>query len=140
MCALVLLCGALAACSASFAPRLVENGGAMTMREAEGLAESADLSRVSGIDVAHAPDARVDALVWLRRQGAVGDRAATLLTVGFPDRTAAVPLIVEVATVDGVRSLVVVEAFGGSSGPLTYRRLWVFDLATGDVRGSAAFR
>jgi hypothetical protein len=51
-----------------------------------------------------------------------------------------VPLIVRVATIDGVRSLVVVEAFGDKSGPLSYRRLWVFDYETGALLRSAAYR
>jgi hypothetical protein len=39
-----------------------------------------------------------------------------------------------------VRSLVVVEAFGGKSGPLSSRRLWVFDYKTGDLLRSASYR
>jgi hypothetical protein len=113
---------------------------AMTASETERLAEAADLGPVEGVDVTEAPDVRTDTLVWLRGQGAVGDRAATLLTVGFPSRTAAVPLIVRVATIDEVRSLVVVEAFGDKSGPLSYRRLWVFDYDTGALLRSAAYR
>jgi hypothetical protein len=104
------------------------------------LARQADLSPAEGIDVAHAPDARVDVLVWLRGRGSAGEHVASLLTVGFPERTAAVPVLVRVGDVDGVRSVVVVEAIGDASGPLTWRRLWVFDYATGGVVLSSTYR
>jgi hypothetical protein len=130
----------LSACTTSTRIAFTADVGSMSAAEIDTLAEGADLGSVEGVDVAEAPDVRTDALVWLRGQGAVGDRAATLLTVGFPARTAAVPLIVQVASVDGVRSLVVIEAFGDKSGPLRYRRLWVFDYKTGDLVRSAAYR
>ena len=130
----------LSGCTRSFTPRFVPDGGTLSSADVESMTQSVDLSPVAGIDVEHAPDARTDALVWLRRQGSSGDRAATLMTMGFPDRTAAVPLIVEIAQLDGVRSLVVIEAFGKASGPLSYRRLWLFDLETGDLLRSTAFR
>jgi hypothetical protein len=137
---LMLVGAMMSGCARSFAPKFVPDGGSLSSSDVESMAQSVDLSPVAGIDVEHAPDARTDALVWLRRQGALGDRAATLLTVGFPDRTASVPLVVEIAQVDGVRSLVVVEAFGASGGPLAFRRLWLFDLKTGDLVRSSAFR
>lgn len=137
---LVLASALVSGCARDFMPRFVPDGGTMNASDVESMTQNADLSPVAGIDVGHAPDARTDALVWLRRQGALGDRAATLMTTGFPDRTAAVPLIVEIARVDGIRSLVVVEAFGGASGSLSFRRLWLFDLDTGDLLRSTAFR
>lgn len=137
---LMLAAAMLLGCSRSFTPRFVPDGGTLNSADVESMTQNVELSPVAGIDVEHAPDARTDALVWLRRQGALGDRAATLMTVGFPDRTAAVPLVVEIAQVDGVRSLVVIEAFGGASGALVFRRLWLFDLETGDLLRSTAFR
>jgi hypothetical protein len=128
------------ACSRGPRVSYVPDGAATTAAKVEKLAQNVDLSAAAGIDIEHAPDVRLDVLVWLREQGAVGKRAATLLTTGFPDRTAAVPVLVEVANVDGVRSLVVVEAFGGRAGALTYRRLWIFNYETGDMLRSAAYR
>jgi hypothetical protein len=137
---LIVVALMLSACSRSVRVDFTADAGSMTTAEVESLAKGVDLAPVEGISVADAPDVRTDALVWLRGQGAVGDRAATLLTVGFPDRTAAVPLIVSAARVDGVRSLVAVEAFGGDSGPLSYRRLWIFDYETGALLSSASYR
>jgi hypothetical protein len=138
--ALVVAAVLLAACSRSIQIEYTADAGSMSAAEVETLAKEADLGPVDGVSVEDAPDARTDALVWLRGQGAIGDRAATLLMVGFPARTAAVPLIVRVARVDGVRSLVAIEAFGGESGPLSSRRLWVFDYETGDLLRSASYR
>jgi hypothetical protein len=106
----------------------------------ETIAKEADLSPADGIDVAHAPDARVDVLVWLRGRGSAGERTATLLTEGFPERTAAVPVLVRIAEVEGVRSIIVVEAVGAASGPLTSRRLWVFEYSSGRVVRASSYR
>ncbi|MDO8915184.1 MAG: hypothetical protein Q7W16_03790 [Coriobacteriia bacterium] len=130
----------IGACTTTPRVAFTADAGVMSATEIDALASSADLGPVEGVDIEQAPDVRTDALVWLREQGAAGDRAATLLTIGFPARTAAVPLIVSVARVEGVQSLIVVEAFGGKSGPLSSRRLWVFDYKTGDLLRSASFR
>jgi len=124
----------------------VPDGGTLTSTEVDELAKTADLSQVSSIDVADAPEARTDVLVWLRTKGADGARAASLLTKGFPDRTAAVPVLVEVALVDGVRSLIVVEAAQGIetaqgvAGALTAKRLWLFEFESGSLIRSATFQ
>ena len=138
--ALLVLGLTLSACGRRTAVEYVPDGGSLAMSQVESLAKNADLSRVAGVDVSQAPDVRTDTLVWLRGNGTMGQRAASLLTEGFPDRTEAVPVLVEIATVEGVRTLIVVEAFGGETGPLTYRRLWVFDLKTGQIIRSAAYR
>jgi hypothetical protein len=85
-------------------------------------------------------DARVDVLVWLRGRGSSGERAASLLTKGFPERTAAVPVLVRVAKVDGVRAVIVVEAIGETNGPLDARRLWVFEYSSGRLVSSSTYR
>jgi hypothetical protein len=117
-----------------------EDGTPLTLGETETLARQADLSSAAGIDVAHAPDARVDVLVGLRSRGAAGGRAASLLTQGFPERTAAVPVLVRIASVNGTRSIVVVEAVGDASGELDGRRLWVFEYASGRIVLSSVYR
>jgi hypothetical protein len=63
-----------------------------------------------------------------------------LLTQGFPTRTAAVPVRVEIARVDGVRSVIVVEATTGTAGTLDRRRLWVFAIDTGKILGTGSYR
>jgi hypothetical protein len=83
---------------------------------------------------------RGQVLADLRTRGELGQRAADLLTVGFPERTAAVPVLVRASAVDGVDAVIVVEAFGSQGENLTHRRLWVFDLASGAVLRAASFR
>jgi hypothetical protein len=130
----------LAACTSGSRPAWVPEGGALTAKQVDELSATADLSGVSGVDIEHAPDVRTDALVWLRGRGGDGDRAASLLTQGFPDRTAAVPVLVEIAEVDGVRSLIAVEAAGGKDGKLSVRRLWLFELESGKLLRSGTFQ
>ncbi|HEX9092591.1 MAG TPA: hypothetical protein VF902_01285 [Coriobacteriia bacterium] len=129
-----------AGCASRPEVTFVADGAARSYAQVEAAARSVDLAPVAGITVEDAPDVRTDVLVYLRGRGAEGDRAASLLTKGFPTRTAAVPVHVEVARIDGVRSLIAVEAFGDASGDLRHRRLWVFDYATGELLHSAAFR
>jgi hypothetical protein len=138
--ALAVLTLVVAGCGSRVDISFDESGAPLSLAQVETLARQADLSPAEGIDVAHAPDARVDVLVWLRGRGSAGEHVASLLTVGFPERTAAVPVLVRVGDVDGVRSVVVVEAIGDASGPLTWRRLWVFDYATGGVVLSSTYR
>ena len=135
-----LLVGSLTACGQPAPVSFEPSGRARTSAEVEAAAQTADLSSVAKIDVAHAAERRSQVLIWLRTQNATGKRAASLLTQGFPTQTAAVPVIVAVAPVDGVRSLIVVEASGDSSGLLRHRRLWVFDLASGRLLRSASYR
>lgn len=130
----------LVACTSDVQPVWVPDGGSLTSKQVDELASAADLSRVSDVDIEHAPDVRTDVLVWLRGKGSDGDRAASLLTRGFPDRTAAVPVVVEIAEIDGVRSLIVVEAAGGMDGQLTLRRLWLFEMQSGKLVRSGTFQ
>lgn len=116
------------------------DGGSMTFLEAEDLARATDVSGVADVKLADAPAKRTEVLTSLRTKGADGVRAAELLTEGFPVPNSAVPVLVMIAKVDGVRSLVAVEAYKGSDGTLSRRRLWVFDLKTGAVVRSATFR
>jgi hypothetical protein len=137
--ALAVAIGA-AACGRPVEVAFEESGASLTLADVEALARTADLSPAEGIDVAHAPDARVDVLVWLRGRGSSGERAASLLTKGFPERTAAVPVLVRVAKVDGVRAVIVVEAIGETNGPLDARRLWVFEYSSGRLVSSSTYR
>lgn len=104
------------------------------------LAKTADLAPADGIDVSQAPDARTRVLAELRTRGEIGDRTASLLTTGFPERTAAIPVLVRACTVDGRKAIVVVEAYGSAAGPLTHRRLWVFDANTGAIIRASSYQ
>ena len=116
------------------------DSGSMTFLEAQDLARAADISGVADLALEDAPARRTEVLTSLRTKGADGKRAAELLTEGFPVRNAAVPVLIVFADVDGVRSLVAVEAYKGADGKLSRRRLWVFDLKTGAIGRSATFR
>lgn len=141
MVALAIVClVALSGCKPSVQIDFQPSAPATSYDEVERQAASADLGSASRITVSDAPEARSRALVWLRRQGAEGDRAASILTTGFPVRTAAVPVLVHIAEIEDVRALVVVEAFGEASGSLDHRRLWVFDYDTGVLIRSSSYR
>lgn len=130
---------ALVGCTAR-GPVLETDGAPLDTAGVEQLAKAADLAPADGIDVEQAPDARTRVLAELRTRGAIGDRAASLLTAGFPERTAAIPVLVRVCTVDGRRAIVVVEAYGSAAGPLTHRRLWVFDAKTGAIIRASSYQ
>jgi hypothetical protein len=116
------------------------SGAPLTVAQAESLAKSADLASVASVDVAHAPQARQRVLADLRATGATGDRAATLLTKGFPPDAASVPVLVRVGAVDGRTCLIAVEAWGDASGALTHRRLWLFDFGTEQLIKAGSYR
>ena len=135
--ALALLVGG---CSRAFDVKIEPSGPALTGAQAERLAASADISALASVSSTDAVATRARVLADLRTRGALGARAADLLTSGFPPRTAAVPVLIRSCEVDGVDAVVVVEAFGSSGGMLTHRRLWVFSSATGAVLRAASFR
>jgi hypothetical protein len=116
------------------------DGGSMTFLQAEDLGRTADISGVADIAVEDAPAKRAEVLAGLRANGDEGKRAADLLTEGFPVPTVAVPVLVTLADVDGVRSLIAVEAYKGTGDRLTRRRLWVFDFKTGAIVRSVTYR
>lgn len=131
---------ALAACTSQVRAAFVPNGAPLDLAAAEQLARTADLSSVSSVDVASAPAARQQVLRDLRSHGSAGDRAADLLTQGFPALTPSVPVLVRIGPFEGKQALVVVEAYGDASGRLAHRRLWVFDLASGSVLQASSYR
>ena len=140
--ALVLaLAVSLGACSSRESPvRFEPNGGSLSGQGAERLAASTGVDSLAGVTTSDAPSRREAALGTLRTAGPLGVRAADLLTTGFPARYPAVPVLVRACKVDGVDAIVVVEVFGDANGPLTHRRLWVFDRSTGNVTRAASFR
>lgn len=130
-----------AGCAKKFEVRLEDGGAPLTGAQAERLAATTDISALSSVTTTEAVAMRVKVLGELRTRGALGTRAADLLTIGFPARTAAVPVLVRASKVDGVDAVVVVEAFGSSGGgTLVHRRLWVFDQASGAILRAASVR
>lgn len=131
----------LAGCTAQ-APRLEYQGSGapLTGKAAEELAAATDISSLADVTAEDAPALRADTLEELRSKGTEASRAADLLTTGFPEQTAAVPVLVRLSSVDGTSAVVVVEAFGDPDGKLTHRRLWVFALESGSIVRAASFR
>jgi len=139
--AVLLSAVALAACGPVTGPsvRFEASGAPLTSAGAEKLAASTDIGALSRVTTAEAPSLRDEMLAQLRAEGAAGVRAAELLTAGFPERTASVPVLVRDCSVDGIAAVVVVEAYGDTGKTLTHRRLWVFDRATGAILRAASF-
>ena len=127
-------------CAARFELRVEESGPTLTGLEAERLAAGTDIGALASVTATDAVAMRTKVLSGLRTRGNLGQRAADLLTIGFPEHTASVPVLVRASTVDGVDSIIVVEAFGSDGGLLTHRRLWVFDRASGAITRAASFR
>lgn len=137
--ALLLTAIVLAACTARTGVVFEPNAGPLTMTQVEQKARSVSIASASALDKTAAPAAREKVLVDLRTRGAEGQRAATLLTKGFPQDTPSVPVWVGVCSVDGAKSVVAIEAYPDKAGKLNWRRLWVFDFNTGAVRLAASF-
>lgn len=116
------------------------SGSPLTGKAAEELAAGTDIATLSAVKTEDAPAMRARVLDDLRSKGSEGARAAELLTTGFPERTAAVPILVRLSSVDGTSAVVVVEAFGDEGGTLEHRRLWVFALESGSIVRAASFR
>ena len=133
-CATILVAG----CGRIPTTDFVADGGSYTGESLRETLTEADLSGFAKIETADASAAREDALVGLRRRGDDASDVATLLTRGFPERTAAVPALVEGAEFEGVEAWVVIEAWGEEGGSLTHRRVWVFDRSSGQILWSAS--
>lgn len=140
--AIVLMVLLLAACGRQTPPSVTfePDGAPLTAVEAEELAASTDIASVAVFAVEDAPALRATMLRQLRAKGSTGVRAAQLLTAGFPTATASVPILVRLCRFEGKDAVVVVEAFGDTTGKLTHRRLWVFDPVNGGVLRAASFR
>jgi hypothetical protein len=137
--ALLLTAIVLAACSARTGVVFDPKAGSMTMAQVEQRARTTSVASASDLDRTSAPAARQKVLVDLRTRGADGQRAAALLTKGFPQDTPSVPVWIGVGPVDGIRSVVAIEAYPDKTGRLQWRRLWVFDIGTGAVRLAATY-
>lgn len=126
----VLVLAALAALlvaggCASSSTKLVDEGRTYDRASALRLAASIDSGDLADRSSQEAATLRHDALVDLRKQGATGAAAASLITKTFPTDTAAVPFYVERAAFDSRPVFVVIEALGPKDGPLRDKRVWV---------------
>jgi hypothetical protein len=129
-----LLATALASCGSAPELVFVSDGDAQySLEELEAYTTEADVSPAEGVVVAEAAEVREELLVDLRTRGSEGEALATMLTAGFPPETASVPVLAETAVVDGQDVWLVVEVWGDDEGPLTHRRLWVFDREDGSL-------
>lgn len=139
--ALFVAATSLTACkSTGYSLRYEPSGAPLTGAGAESLAAKTDIAALAKTPTSDAPALRDKVLQDLRLKGSEGARIADLLTQGFPPKTAAVPALVRLSSVDGTSAVVVVEAFGDSGGTLTHRRLWVFALSSGALVRAASFQ
>ncbi len=136
----IVLAAALAIGGCTSLTLFEPDGAAMSGAQVDALAKGTDISAASEIDVKNAHSRRQEALAELRRQGDKGGRAADLLSQGFPSRYASVPVLVRIGRVDGVETMLVVEAFGGRTGRLQHKRLWLLDWKTGRVLRADSWR
>jgi hypothetical protein len=140
--AVLVLAGLLAIAGCARAPqaRFVADDRIYTLAEVEKNVAVMSPGPAASIDVAKATEVRQQVLAELRRHGALAGKAADVMTREFPASTQAVPFYVEAATVDGKPCWIFLETWGGHSGRLTSRRLWVFDRDTGAPVESRSFR
>lgn len=115
----------------------IPDGTSYTSDSVVALARTVDMGEAPKLDAEDAPQARADVLASLRSRNADASAFADLMTRTFASGTRSVPVYAEAATVDGRAAWVVVEAWGGSSGPLDKRRVWVLARDSGAVISSA---
>lgn len=118
----------------------IPSGGTYTLDEVQRSASGVALDGVDHISTSDAPAARAKRMLELRAEGSDASALADALTRDFPSDTAAVPIRIERATVDGSKVWIVIEAWGDQDGTLSHRRLWLLDQATLQVTGSSSFR
>lgn len=133
---LAVLAVLLTGCT-SDAPEFVDAGKTYTQPQLQERLASIDTESLKQTPVLQASTLRSKSLAALRGEGETAAAAATLITKSFPSGTAAVPVYVEKATYTGDTALVIVEAYGPSTGTLDRKRLWVIS-ADGQVLFSAA--
>lgn len=141
MTVLVSLCLlATSACVQAPEIRFVDVSGVYTLAEVERNAGTVPAGSASAVTIADAVEVRQRALARLRQDGATAGKAADFMTTQFPVQTKAVPYYVEAATVDGKTAWIIVESWGGRTGALAYRRLWVFGRDTGELLVARTYR
>lgn len=129
----------LAGCSKTVL-EYIPSGGTYTLADVQKTASEVPLDEVDHIATADAPAARAEQMLELRAKGSDASALADALTRDFPSDTAAVPVRIEAATVDGSEVWIIIEAWGDKDGTLSHRRLWLLDQDTLQVTGSSSFR
>ncbi|HEY3316956.1 MAG TPA: hypothetical protein VGK50_00825 [Coriobacteriia bacterium] len=127
-------------CSEGPRVRFVGDDKTRTLADVDRAAESLQAGPAASVTVKDAPEVRQRVLAGMRGDGALAAQAADFMTRQFPPVTKAVPYYVEAARIDGRPCWVIVEAWGGRTGNLVFRRLWVFDRETGGVLDSRTYR
>jgi hypothetical protein len=128
---LALLAVVMAGCTPK-GPKFVDNGAAYSKKSVLMVLDSVDISALASKSSTDAPTLRHNALVALRSRNESAAAVADLLAKTFPATTRGVPVMVELASVDGKRAIIVVEAAGPRGGMLKTKRLWALD-EKGDV-------
>jgi len=137
---LLMIALSLTGCSRAATVEYIPEGGRYTLSELEAVARSVDISPLEDLAPEAITETRQTYLASLRGHGDKASRVADVLTRDFPPATAAVPLLVEGAEVDGRMVWIIVEAWAEENGPLTHRRLWLLDQATYGLVDSISLR
>lgn len=108
-------------------PRFVDEGASYSADQALELPLDINSGAVAGRPASEAAETRSETLAALRREG--GDRAeiAALITTTIPSKSPGVPIYIELAEVDRVPAVIVIEAVGPRGGKLDGKRVWVLD-------------
>ncbi len=122
--ALVLLAG----CSGN-PPRFVDEDNVYSADQALELPLDVHAGAVAGRPAEDAEELRTDTLAALRREGGEKADIAALITQSLPVKSRGVPIYIELAEVDKVSSIIVVEAVGRDGGKLDGKRVWVLNRA-----------
>lgn len=129
---IVTLAGILVAGCTPVRPQFVDDGRELSADQALDLPIDLNPGALAGRPTADAEQLRSKALASMRREGGTQADVASLITAGLPTSGRGVPFYVELAEVDSVPAIVVVEATGPKTGILEDQRVWVLD-RTGKV-------
>jgi hypothetical protein len=122
----VLAVLAVTACGSRHYVTYIPEGGSYASGDLAGLLENADAGPAARVKADAAASARQEALASLRGKDDELTALVDMLTAEFPADVAAVPFLVERATVDGETAWIVLETWGEPGEELSHRRLWVF--------------
>lgn len=107
------------------APRFVDEGASYSADQVLDLPLDINPGAVAGRPTSEAAELRSESLAALRREGGEKSAIATLITTTIPLKSRGVPVYVELADVDSVPAVVVIEAVGPKDGKLEGKRVWV---------------
>ncbi|MBN1459884.1 MAG: hypothetical protein JXA57_10115 [Armatimonadetes bacterium] len=137
---LLIIALALTGCGRNTSIEFIPQGGTYSLEDMADVALSVDISPLKDVPATEVSVLRQEYLTALRGYGSEASAVADALTRDFPLDTAAIPLHVEAANVDGTDVWLIVEAWAETGGPLEHRRLWLLDRATLGLVDSVSFR